>query len=86
MAANTGLDINVLLREIDKKREMMITTALATSFTSEETIKCSQELDLMINQYQRFNLIEKRTGIYGAIMSVLALFVLNPYRMINKIR
>lgn len=42
-----------MLGEIKVKRELMINSANKNGFTSEETIKYSQELDELINQYQR---------------------------------
>ncbi|MGP7819142.1 aspartyl-phosphate phosphatase Spo0E family protein [Niallia sp. 01092] len=41
-----------ILKAIQKKREVMIISAKETGFTSSETIKHSQELDELINQYQ----------------------------------
>ncbi|WP_374702872.1 aspartyl-phosphate phosphatase Spo0E family protein [Bacillus sp. T33-2] len=41
-----------LLEEIQKKREKMIHLAQKTGFTSEETIRCSHELDQLIYEYQ----------------------------------
>jgi stage 0 sporulation regulatory protein len=42
-----------MLDEIKIKRAMMINCANAKGFTSEETIKYSQELDVLINEYQK---------------------------------
>lgn len=42
-----------MIEEIKAKRELMINSANNLGFTSEETIKYSQELDELINQYQR---------------------------------
>lgn len=42
-----------MLDEIKVKRAMMINCANKKGFTSEETIKYSQELDVLINEYQR---------------------------------
>jgi stage 0 sporulation regulatory protein len=41
-----------MLDEINIKREMMIKSAEATGYTSEETIFYSQELDKLIFEYQ----------------------------------
>lgn len=41
-----------LLKEIDRKREEMVSVAQQTGFTSEETVRCSQELDKLIYEYQ----------------------------------
>ena len=42
-----------MLKEIKDKRELMINCANIYGFTNEETIRYSQELDELINQYQR---------------------------------
>ncbi|MCM3123540.1 aspartyl-phosphate phosphatase Spo0E family protein [Mesobacillus sp. AQ2] len=43
---------NALLKEIDRVRELMITAALETGYTSNETVRHSQELDTLIYEYQ----------------------------------
>jgi stage 0 sporulation regulatory protein len=43
-----------ILEEIQKKRELMIDLALEKGLKSDDTIKCSQELDHLIYQYQVF--------------------------------
>ncbi|MEH7107098.1 MULTISPECIES: aspartyl-phosphate phosphatase Spo0E family protein [Bacillaceae] len=48
--SNTHSD---MIEEIKVKREQMIESANALGFTSEETIRCSQELDELINEYHR---------------------------------
>ncbi|MFK9094475.1 Spo0E family sporulation regulatory protein-aspartic acid phosphatase [Bacillus salipaludis] len=42
-----------MIEEIKVKRELMINSANRLGFTSDETIKHSQELDELINMYQR---------------------------------
>lgn len=42
-----------MIEEIKAKRELMINSANELGFTSEETIKYSQELDELINRYQK---------------------------------
>ena len=42
-----------MLNAIKIKRAMMINCANTQGFTSEETIKYSQELDILINEYQK---------------------------------
>jgi stage 0 sporulation regulatory protein len=49
-----------LLANIDSKRKEMIKFARKVGFTSEKTVKCSQELDMYLNQYQLIFL--KRTS------------------------
>lgn len=44
----------MILEEIKVKRELMISYANQHGFTNVETIKCSQELDELINEYHRF--------------------------------
>ncbi|MBL4952472.1 aspartyl-phosphate phosphatase Spo0E family protein [Neobacillus sp. OS1-32] len=42
-----------MIEEIKVKRELMIKSANTFGFTSDETIKYSQELDELINKYHR---------------------------------
>jgi stage 0 sporulation regulatory protein len=42
-----------MLDAIKIKRALMINCANSKGFTSEETIKYSQELDVLINEYQK---------------------------------
>lgn len=48
-----GNDPSEMLNAIKIKRAMMINCANTKGFTSEETIKYSQELDVLINEYQK---------------------------------
>lgn len=41
-----------LLKEINRMREAMVSSARETGLTSEETIRCSQDLDRLIYEYQ----------------------------------
>ncbi|WP_431803368.1 Spo0E family sporulation regulatory protein-aspartic acid phosphatase [Halobacillus andaensis] len=41
-----------LLQDINKKRQKMINLALHKGFTSKEAVKCSQELDQLLNLYR----------------------------------
>ncbi|CAM3763030.1 aspartyl-phosphate phosphatase Spo0E family protein [Mesobacillus thioparans] len=43
---------NALMGEIDRVREMMIAAAGETGYTSDETVRLSQELDTLIYEYQ----------------------------------
>ncbi len=45
-----------MLEAIKVKRESMINCANKKGFTCEETIKFSQELDILINEYQKVTL------------------------------
>jgi stage 0 sporulation regulatory protein len=40
-----------LSNEIEKKREELIRVASASGLTSSKAIRCSQELDLLLNTY-----------------------------------
>ncbi|WP_249366437.1 MULTISPECIES: aspartyl-phosphate phosphatase Spo0E family protein [Neobacillus] len=42
-----------MIEKIKAKRELMIKSANTLGFTSEQTIKYSQELDELINEYHR---------------------------------
>ena len=42
-----------MIEEIKMKRELMINSAYSQGFTSEITLKYSQELDELINEYQK---------------------------------
>jgi stage 0 sporulation regulatory protein len=44
---------NEMIEEIKAKRELMINSANTKGFTNEMTIKYSQELDELINEYQK---------------------------------
>jgi stage 0 sporulation regulatory protein len=55
-----------MLEEIKAKREIMIVCADKYGFTGEETIRTSQELDELINVYQRtFHPLSKPKDDYG---------------------
>lgn len=49
-----------LLANIDSKRKEMVKFAQQIGFTSEKTVKCSEELDMYLNKYQLIFL--KRTS------------------------
>lgn len=49
-----------MLEEIKVKREIMIECATRNGFTNEKTIKISQELDELINEYQRSFQVEAK--------------------------
>lgn len=42
----------VLLENIELKRKEMIVFAQKVGYTNERTVKCSQDLDMYLNQYQ----------------------------------
>jgi hypothetical protein len=86
LAACIATDLNLLLKEIDEKREIMISTALATGFTSKETVTCSQELDVLINRYQEQISRDKKKGVPQIFFNFFELLSLKPLRITNKIR
>jgi stage 0 sporulation regulatory protein len=49
-----------LLETINNRREEMIITANKEGYTSESVIKCSQELDILLNKYQQLMLEEEQ--------------------------
>lgn len=49
-----------LLQLISNKRKIMIKTVEKFSIDSEKTLKCSQELDVLIVKYQRLIKSERR--------------------------
>ncbi|WP_282033354.1 aspartyl-phosphate phosphatase Spo0E family protein [Metabacillus indicus] len=50
---STVSDKTQLLESIDTKRKEMMDSARAGGYTSSEAVKCSQELDMLLNQYQQ---------------------------------
>ncbi|MGG1676989.1 aspartyl-phosphate phosphatase Spo0E family protein [Neobacillus sp. NRS-1170] len=44
----------LLLNCIDRMKRKMIESAKYTGLKSEETIKCSQDLDILINQHMKY--------------------------------
>ena len=56
-----------MLEEIKAKRERMIDCADKHGFTGEETIKASQDLDVLINEYQRtFHPLSQQNDDFGS--------------------
>ncbi|MBO1915480.1 aspartyl-phosphate phosphatase Spo0E family protein [Sporosarcina sp. 6E9] len=60
-------------KEIEETRKLMIEIAAATGIGSEETLKVSQKLDVLINQYDSYqkqdrNLLKEKI-IIGGVMS-----------------
>ncbi|WP_404453625.1 aspartyl-phosphate phosphatase Spo0E family protein [Virgibacillus necropolis] len=45
-----------LLKHINKKRQVMIRIGMVDGMTSKEAIKCSQELDYLLNLYMKISL------------------------------
>lgn len=64
----------LLLDQINRKREEMISVANSTGFTSEETIECSQELDELINIYQRYEAISQNNTLFRQYIKRVMLF------------
>ncbi|WP_247739027.1 aspartyl-phosphate phosphatase Spo0E family protein [Bacillus sp. 165] len=72
-----------LLLEIKYKREEMIETAFRDGFDSMETIRASQELDVLIVKYQRCK--EKVDKVFVAdILKNAACLLLSSYRKITQ--
>jgi hypothetical protein len=44
---------SLLLECIKEKKELLVEVAGRSGLTSKETVKCSQELDVLLNVYQR---------------------------------
>ncbi|MDF0729053.1 aspartyl-phosphate phosphatase Spo0E family protein [Cytobacillus sp. S13-E01] len=68
MASVKVEDEEKLLLYITLKREEMIKLATNTGFTSDETIKCSQDLDLLLNKYQRIKVLTKKRKNFRQFM------------------
>jgi stage 0 sporulation regulatory protein len=51
--SNCSPSYTKMIEEIKAKRELMIKSAYKCGFTNEKTIKYSQELDELINEYHR---------------------------------
>lgn len=51
-----------ILKEIQAKRKLMIESAKNTGFTSECTVRHSQELDQLIVAYQKYRYSARRPG------------------------
>ncbi|WP_273131246.1 aspartyl-phosphate phosphatase Spo0E family protein [Metabacillus sp. HB246100] len=49
-----------LLEKINLKREEMIETATREGYTSETAVKCSQDLDMLLNEYQQMIIDEEK--------------------------
>jgi len=56
--------------QIRRKREQMIEIARQYGFTNEKTLKSSQELDKLLNKYQRFFRITKIRDYPTASLSI----------------
>ncbi|WP_412759054.1 aspartyl-phosphate phosphatase Spo0E family protein [Neobacillus cucumis] len=46
----------LILKCIDRMKRKMIESANYTGLQSEETIKCSQNLDILINKYMKYSI------------------------------
>ncbi|MFV2045964.1 MULTISPECIES: aspartyl-phosphate phosphatase Spo0E family protein [Metabacillus] len=52
-----------LLETINIKRKEMIETATKEGYTSELAVQCSQDLDLLLNEYQQMLIEEKKPKV-----------------------
>lgn len=50
---NYDENCTIMLEEIKEKRDLMIDCANTKGYTNDDTIKYSQELDQLINEYQK---------------------------------
>lgn len=66
--------IDELLIEIDSKREEMIEEAISSGFTSERTVKCSQELDQLLNHYQQVKEVKHNKILFQLYIKQAILF------------
>ncbi|MBD8067429.1 aspartyl-phosphate phosphatase Spo0E family protein [Bacillus sp. PS06] len=81
----TEYQIGDLRDYISEKRSEMIATATIEGFTSEETIKVSQELDELINQYHRLVQNKKREtpSFHQYIKQTLLFFYGSRFKLHN---
>ncbi|MGZ4159195.1 MAG: aspartyl-phosphate phosphatase Spo0E family protein [Neobacillus sp.] len=49
----TCLNEILLLKLIEQTKKKMVDTASKTGFISQETVKCSQELDILLNLHMK---------------------------------
>ncbi|KKI93922.1 hypothetical protein WQ54_02445 [Bacillus sp. SA1-12] len=68
-----------LLETINNKRQEMIETANTEGYTSDSAIKCSQDLDMLINKYQQILLEEKAstTGPFYEFVHTMKMWTLS---------
>lgn len=58
-------NMDELVIEIDEKRNKMIAIAMDSGLNSKETIKCSQELDSLLNQYERIKMVNQKDPFFS---------------------
>ncbi|PCK12641.1 transcriptional regulator [Bacillus safensis] len=67
-----------LLMSIDEKRKQMVEAALVEGYTGEMTIKYSQELDNLMNEYQHLLFHEKQSApSFHDLVSQMSLLSVN---------
>ncbi|MBM6618096.1 aspartyl-phosphate phosphatase Spo0E family protein [Bacillus sp. RD4P76] len=65
----------------------MINTAMANGFTSAETVACSQELDILITQYQKKLLtVQKTKKVYQTFNSIYTFFLKPSFKTSDDIK
>lgn len=70
-----NLDSEQLLSLISLKREEMISSAAETGLTSNETVKQSQELDLLLNHYQQLKMGKQNSNCFKVFIKESLLFI-----------
>ena len=68
-------DSMVISKAIKRKREQMIASAKLYGFTNEKTIRFSQELDILINEYQRCFRQNEKDVVVQANGNMVTVFV-----------
>lgn len=77
-------DEEKLLLYITIKREEMINLATTTGYTSNETIKCSQDLDILLNKYQHIKVQNgKRKSFRQFMRRSILFFYGSKYKLHN---
>jgi len=75
--------IEYLMNRITTKREEMILEATISGYTSAETLRISQELDELINDYQRLVDIRYQTTFQQFIKQTILFFCGSKYKLYN---
>ncbi len=58
------ISFEYMIANINKKRKEMMRLAKTYGFTDEHTLKCSQELDELINEYHRMKYEKKYKNFF----------------------
>ena len=71
-----------LVEAISQKRDEMIKIGMAKGLLSEETINCSQELDKLLNKYNRLLSESKRSKPLDEYFEFLVFLQESTYKML----